>query len=239
MSKISTTPLKDKADEQEAQGAPDVSELMERIGRMEASYETLQRQNEQLLSATMAPTQPDPTPEPGNLSFDGLPDPIEDTAAWQQGLNDRINALVESKLSHAQTAQQTATANEQRYVDLWNDFQSEHSEWADRYDLIEFAAGKLADRARRRGIDVERYMFATSNQFFSDVIAEAERIGGPVEAESTETEETKEPADRSEGIFGGADHGQQLFPNQDPNEDDDPGDLVEDILDMQRQSGYF
>jgi hypothetical protein len=174
--------------------------------------------------------QPGPMQHEQANDFVGLPDPLDDPDNYNRALNARIDQIVADRLAAydnevAAAQNQNATADQ-----LWNDFASTYEEWADQPDRISFAAERVVNRAKARGIDVERYMFVTRDQFFKDVNEEATAVFGERGDEDGDGE-----VDRSAGLFGATGSPMPSVKTVDQT----GSDMLKEITDMQKKTGFY
>ncbi len=144
----------------------------------------------------------------------------------------------------------------QKVDGLWEDFGDLYPDYDQ--ERVEFAAGKVAEKAKRKGIDVEKYMFVTSERFIKDTAKEYERLFGVPEEDDDDTSIPKrtrkaKPArdgqtrnrrvrddnddddGRSASIFGGQESGGRPG-RREPN---DELNMIDDIQALQRKTGFF
>lgn len=175
------------------------------------------------------------------VSHDGLPDPIKDQAGYDRMLTERMNAALDARtLALRQEMQQQGSAAQQS-TQLWEGFQAAHPEWAEYPDLVGSVAQTVAQRAESSGVDVKRYMYGNPGRFFDDVTAELKAKYGALVAEETEEKPEKpidgEPEDdgRSLHTLGGLESGgrSSAAPKKGGS------DMIQDIIALQRSSGFF
>lgn len=213
-----------------------VQDLMKEIATLKATQDELQRTNAALMTqapATVA-TRPEP---PKGIDMTGLPDPITESKAYADEVNKRIAANVEAQQKYRdQQAKSTADSNN-RYKDLFTDFAVAFEDYADDDDKIEYAAAKAAEVAVKRGLDLDRYMFGNRDGFFRDVVKQYDRIFGPPGGAGGEDNSLEEDGDdsRTASIFGGAESGGKPSASARPG----PGDMMEDLKEIQRKMGYL
>lgn len=215
---------------------PTTADLMKQLADMQARQDALERAN--LALTQTVPTQVSQPRATGKEPVDlkGLPDPAFDPEGFSKGLQERVteqmNRYVDGKLEEQNTARRTAQTETDKYNILWEDFAIAHPELADDMDQVEIAATLLAKDAQRRNIDVQRYMFGNSPRFIEDVAKKhAALFGNKQEAAGGQDEE---PASRTGGIFGGLEGG-----NRPAAQRPAPGDMIKDLHDIQRKTGYY
>lgn len=190
--------------------------------------------------AAAAPQQDQPVA----ISLAGLPDPSDDLDGYQKGLSERISKAVEagvnSRIAAYEGAQRMQQDERGKRDRLWSEFQEKYEDLADYEDHIEIAANKVARRAAQRGLDVQRYMFVTTDKFLEDVAAETRKLVGPLlEKEegaegAGEGDNDEHPEGRTAGIFTGAPpetkggKKETKFPS-----------LSDDLMTIQRATGYY
>lgn len=186
-------------------------------------------EQERLALMTQAPRVEDTPKAPGEMSIDGLPDPVAYPDEYAKELNKRIQASVAERFEYQTKQNNQARSQENRVKGLWDDFSIAHPDIAQEKDRVEFAAQKVAARAQARGIDLDRYMFANSQTFFRDIAGEYNKLFPKVEAQ-----EVEEDANRSQSIFGGVDSMNRVQPKA-----PEKGDMIADLHNIQRKMGLF
>lgn len=210
---------------------PTVEGLMERI-------EALSRQVEQQQLANLALTQapPQQTPQaPPALSFEGLPDPLHDAEGYARALTQRIFQHSEATRTYEQQVSQQRQQGNDRYALLFEDFSIQHPDLADDEELLRIATETAVNKVRRRGIDVDRYMFGNTQRFFSDVVKEHERLFGKRDTADA-GHEGNDGGHRTGGIFGGQESGGRPGANRSQEK---PGDMIKELQEVQRKMGMF
>ena len=199
--------------------------------------------------SSAAPTVRD-SPKPPTLNLENLPDPVSDPKEYGKVLGERT-AIYNRELNEHYTATQQQQTQGVSSAQLWEDFAEEYDAYAQDQEGVEFATNKVIATAKRRGLDISKYMFANSDRFFRDVVKAYDARFGKPEGDDNETMETRDihqrrPAKRQEqeddrdegrtqGIFGGQESGSQGRAPRPPQ----PGDMLKDLQDMQRKSGYY
>lgn len=231
----------------------DLSALQGRIKALEDRNSRLERTNVALLSQSPTVERRD---EPQEISFDGLPDPVEDPKGYVKGLQDRIMGSVKQQMSQQNAQDMQVRQDQSRINELWNDFTSrdEYKDLADDVNRVKIATQQVVDRMQSRGLDVNKYMFTTRDLFFEDVKKEYESLFGVIAAEvdddaddddDDETPMTRkgkrgtvsdDDDGRSESIFGSI-----VGSNSSKKGKRAPQgtSMVEDIRQMQEESGIW
>jgi hypothetical protein len=226
---------------------PSVAELMKQLGDQQRRIDEMERTN---LALSM-PVKADVAilPKEPVINFTGLPDPIVNAQAYAEEMAKRMQAY-NAELAAFHTAKQAAQPQPVNYDVLWEDFTATYTDYADDPEGIEFATSKVMKNMQRRGVDPQRYMIQNSDKFFRDVVAAYdERFGKPGEDVEPEPAKRGRPSTRDEGrrpeedaeanrtggIFGGVDGSSSgRTPRAPP-----PGDMIKDLQDMQRKTGYY
>lgn len=231
-----------------------VESLQRQIAEMNAR---LQQQNEAQLALLASPV----TIQGGNqgqspplIDLNGLPDPLTETEAYNKALAERITAAIARGNEASNASQQQNASLESRADLLFEDFSEKFEPYSEFPDRVKFAAEKVASRAQQRGIDLNKYMFVTSDRFFNDVVKEYDTTFGKPEGDGddeTDIDQTDEGADTSQPDRGtpqdpDAADGRtaSIFGGQNPaggkrGTGERPSDMIKDITDLQRASGFF
>lgn len=270
---VSKTPLRNVNQEQEPEalfGAPtaqqfepDPSEREEeedpRFAAMEKRMADLQSALEESQRTSMALlTQPPKFENNQQLQpqkFD-LPDPALDPEGYREGVRKQVAADIEFDRARNNTQQTRQKDLEDKVNGLWEDFNEAYPDMDQ--EKVEFAATSVIKKAKRRGLDAERYMFVTQDKFIGDVAKEYVRIFGeeepsedndPVPAKrgrpandpaprrnaSRRNGPTNDDVGRTGGVFGGQESGGRpgkLETDEGPN-------MLDDMQAFQKRTGFF
>lgn len=204
--------------------------LLEQIGSLKAEIAQMGQTQTAILSQPSVDTRVDPPP----VKAPEFPDPTIYPVEYAKAVAEYTVALQRHDADQrAHENKQRATQSNQ-YDQLFEDFAEAYPEYAEDDSRMEFVALKVADDAKRRGLDVNRYMFSNPSRFFKDVTKKYETIfGKPGEETDTETE-TDQDDGRSTSIFGGLESSPRGKPATPP-----AGDMVKDLQDVQRRLGLF
>jgi hypothetical protein len=205
-----------------------LAELSERNKRLEET-------NMRLLTAPVAANDNQKPTAPGPVSYDNMPDPVDDPKAYAVELQKRMDAHYALKADHEKAQRDAQAAKQQKVAGLWSGFNAYAPEFAKDQSRVEFAATKLAEEMQSRGVDVERYMFTTQDKFFADLKAKMETIFGKAAGDG-EDEDGEEDAGRTGGTFGGS-----VSSPKGSVRDKEPttSNMVEELQRMQRGSRFF
>lgn len=227
-----------------ADNSPSVEDLMRQLEGANARIDALDRTN--LALSTQAPKIVDVPKEP-KLNLDNLPDPVDHPQEYAREVMQR-GAQYQAQLTdfHAKSNQPATQGGD--YELLWQDFKDANKDYATDEDGLEFAVSKVRKNMQRRGVDMDKYMFGNSDRFFRDITKEYDKRFGkpdgedadePVEAASRKRVKAQASDDddgsRTEGIFGGIDGSSSgRTPAKPP-----VGDMIKDLQDIQRKTGYY
>lgn len=231
--------------------------LEAQIAEISAQNKALTEQNSALLSSTVRNTVPVNQSEPPKapaLDLSGLPDPMTDLEGYTKAMTERVNAFVSAReqalvtnIERNLTTQNAQQADLEGKADaLWTAFDTKYGEKGWDSDLVEFAAAKVAQQAQAKGIDVQRYMFTTTDKYVDDVAKYLETIAPPKAGEGEGEGEPPDPnADprsanpfengRTAGVFGGTESGGKPAKGK----DEPATDLVTDLQNVQRAMGFY
>ena len=234
MVKDDVATIKDK-DEPKDKG-PTTEELLARIDAMGTRLEQAERANMALTTVVpVASATVDPKSEAIDLTT-GMPDLITEPEAYQRELNLRIEKAFQARTSRQQQANQQANQQSQASDTLWADFIEAQPEMAEDPDRVEYVTIQVVRKAQARGLDVQRYMHGNRERFIADVAKEYERVFGKPgdDTKGDEPDNKGDEPDRSTSIFGGQEGGYQT-----PKIPKGGSDMIKDIKDMQRASGFW
>lgn len=224
------------------QAAPQVDaldELQKRLTALEDENRRL-RQTSQALQ-TAAPRVQQDIPAPPKLDLtDGLPDYVSDPEGFNRALAERVSAYTNGVVEH-RDAQRNAAAQQQNDIKaktdrLWKGFTEKYESLKDQTELVEFAAGRVLAEKQAQGLDIERYAFTSSEDFYEDVAKRVYTLN-PALAPKQDTDPFNRdvPEGRTAGVFGGQESGGR------PAEQsrDVPGDFIADVKALQKIGGFF
>ena len=220
--------------------AVDVDALVARLDRLEQDNQTLQQSNLALMSTPRQEYNPPPAQAPTPGIMEGLPDPVSEPESYGKELERRITDRIDNALTQQSGVHDQQQKTSGRIEALWGEF-AEHpkyKDYAENVDRVEFAATKVAKRAEAKGLNIDKYMFTTSEQFFSDIAVEMDKTFPKAEPDAKKKDGDKpkgEEEERTGGIFGGLESGGK--PAEDAKAE--AGDMLEDITELQRKSEYF
>ena len=188
------------------------------------------------------PQLPD-APKPLDLS--NLPDPVTQSAMYNTELAKRVQAHYDATRAYERRVEEvqrtSASTREEAANGIWEDFQIQYPELSEHEDRVQFVAQKVVDAAAKRGIDRERYIFGNSQRFLADVAREYENIFGSSNEPDGSPDEPmarraspNDDTGRTGGIFGGQQSGGAPARGAEA-----PGDMIRELQDRQRKSGFF
>lgn len=244
------------AESGEAEAKDPNEALVARLDAMEKTNKGLQEQlagsQRHLMSLMSTPVRPAATaepkpPAPVQVSVEGLPDPITAPEAYAKALNERISGAIttgiEGRIEYAEASRQhkaSSQAGHQERADaLWEEFRETYPDLAEDETLVEVAVRRVSQRAQRRGVDLDTYMFRTSENFMADVAAETRKVqekykkADKPEPKPGEGQGAQDDPGRTGGIFGG------VPASGGPAAPDAEGDMVKELQDVQRKTGFY
>lgn len=224
----------------------DINALMTQIASLGVRLDTAERTNMALM--TQAPKVQ--SIEQTKVDLKGLPDPSLDPEGYAKALNEQITNTITANQRAVNSQTQQDHDRDEKVKGLWEEFNQKYEDQAEDPDRVEFAATKVAKRAQARGVDLERYMFISRDQFLADVAKEHRDIFGAPEVDEGEPEpkpnrkarptndnDDEEDTNRTGGMFGGIDAGGGL--NGRGRQQDTPSDMIKDLQEIQRKSGFY
>lgn len=225
---------------------PSVADLMKQIEGLNKRIESQDRSNLALTAA--APTIDVNLPAEPKINLEGLPDPLDNPKGYGEELARRTSQYNRDSQVY-EAAKNTKSGPKYDGDALWEDFASEYGDYATDKEGVEFAVGLAVKQAQRRGLSVEKYMYQNSDRFFRDVTKVYDKRFGKPEQGDDGLDDTPTPRRRQReasqdddgdegrtgGIFGGVDGGAGSRGPQKPQ----PGDMIKDLQDIQRKSGYY
>ena len=215
----------------------DVDALVARLDRLEQDNVSLQQSNLALMAAPKQQTASVAVPPPVSIVAD-LPDPVAEPENYSRMLEDRIIQRIDGAVSASENATAERARSSKQIEVLWDEFSNAYPDHAKNTKLTEFVATKVAETADAKGLNLDTYMFTNSQQFFKDIVSEMDVMLPKVEPKEVKDDPKKAEEDelnRTGGIFGGLETGGSPSSGSDIVE----GDLISDLTELQRKSGYF
>ncbi len=179
---------------------------------------------------------------PAVVNMEGLPDPIDDREGFAVQLNDRIQATLATNLGQLEQRLATKASQETQSDQLWTDFAKTYPDYTGREGQVDYMSTKVVTEAIARGIDAHSYVFGNRARFFADVKTRLdEEFAPPVDPAAAKGDKEGDKGDkgaqddnegRTMGMFGGNESGGKPA-TPEPGSDEDPGDLIAELRDMQ------
>lgn len=234
-------------------------EQLEKLQKELTEMRTLMQERDSDLEYLRAPSWQSQTNEP---TYDDpnkieLPDPALNPKEYADAVERRAELRIANKQKRESFERRRDDDLNARVQGLWADFSKYAPAIAVNNERVEYVAQKLAEEAKARGKDVEKYMFVTRKTFMRDLVDRYEQVFGPVEEEDADDdnfEEDSRPAPRrnarrassrrnreeedsgrSAGIFSG--HPASVPGAARVKEED--GGMIADIQEAQKKSGFF
>jgi hypothetical protein len=236
----------------------DVSrDILDRLARLEGENAALRDTVSRPQYAAPRQEGPTGTVDLAKMKVDlsGLPDPVDKPAEHAAELQARMNAALDARTHALRSEFQGQTSQSQAAERLWSNFADAYPEHAKHRDRVEFIATKVAEEANARGIDLNSYLHG-STKFIDDVAKRmndtfggydddddddgddtptGQRHGAPMR-QGLDRDDDDDDDGRTAGIAGGIESGgAPSAGRQKPKS----GDMIADIQDIQRRSGFF
>ena len=239
---------------------PTIAQVMERLGALSQRIEDSERQ-----SAVTDTFRGQPAASPAvfneaipQMNLDNLPDPVSNPKEYGAAIAAATLKYQNDLSGWENRRQQAVTPPKLGDPDaVFEEFAEQFPEYVENEERITFATAQVSKKLAKKGIDVQKYLFTKSPQLFKeiiktydDVFGKPEGLGEDGDATGDEPvtptrpkprqvqaadDDANDDEGRTEGIFGGGEPGAGPARGAAPK----PGDLIKDIQDMQRKSGYF
>ncbi len=234
-----------------------VAALLKTVGDLTERIDGLQRERRYPAApATVAMAAP-VEPKLKEVTLDGLPDQVDHPEEYAKGLNTRISETMRDNMrllsTHQAEVGALATHSAGRSDQLWEDFKEDYlpqleaglPEDMDATPYVEVAARGLAEKAVRRGQNLDVYMY--QGGFMEDVYDATDKVLAPFRASVDEGGEgegeggggtgptaAEAEAHRTGGILGSSGAKAPKAPNV-----EDTGGLISDLTEVQLKSGFY
>lgn len=178
-------------------------------------------------------------PEAPVLSFDDLPDAVEDPEGYQKEVAKRVSEHNVAYQDYVDQRNKASAATEQRGEQLWNTFRTKYPEISENQKRVEFATNEVLEGAMSRGVDINKYVYGTQDAFFKDV---ADKYGEIFGAEDKSGDDDgkdgkdDEPT-RTGGLPGGQESGGKSSAGG--SSDDEAGDMMNEVRELQVKDGIL
>lgn len=207
-----------------------LTELQKQVAALQGQLVQTQRTS----TALMNQATTDLPPAKPQIDFSKAPDPTLDPGAYAQFIVNANNAQIqyEKEVYAWQSRQQNDIANKTQT--LWDGFAGKYGDLAKDPKRVEIATVEVINRAKAKGMDVDRYMYGASDQFMDDVAAEIGKLW-PGTAGADDDDEDEDRTDMLGGGAGGngvaSGAGRKAPPEQ-------YGALSSDVLAWQKATGF-
>lgn len=238
--------------------------LAKQIAELQRANEEIQRANMALLQNPSWGSQTEFQPQLEDPNKIELPDPAIDPAGYSEANLRRLRVQNENDRRLREADDRKKKTVEEKAEALQEAFAAKYPELALDQEKLDFVSVKVAQDAQKRGVDVQRYMFLTTDKFLDDVAKRYVKVFGepePLEDDDYDIEEDRsnnlrreasasrrrnsrrrsrqeddDVVSRTSGIFGGNESGGR--PGR--SRDDDRGpDMIDDLHAIQRKTGFF
>lgn len=226
-----------------APAGPSVDDLMKQIAELRSQVDNTRQTNMALMAQPIVSMPPQVQTE---IDYKALPDPVAEPENYARKLNEQVQLVIKGQKAIEDYNSGLQQTEQERVSTLWSDFSGKYTGHAEHPQLAQAAALTVAQKAKARGIDVNKYMYANSPQFMAEVAAEMDRVAG--RSLSAEAEDDDEPttmtkpggvpraeADdhRTGGMFGGTEvGGRPDVQRRDP-------DMFDEVREWQRKTGFM
>lgn len=181
-------------------------EQMETMQNQWNEHEQFYRQSlETLLTQRAQPTQQQQVAAPESVSFDDLPDPVQNPKEYNRALAERIN-LREQQLTNTLSQQFMSQMTRAQTMDsLWNRFTVQQPELAKRSALLQGAAAVTFNELRVRGVDPEAIAQQNPDSLIGLIAQRMQNeLGVPAAGQSQQNAQQQGGSARTQGIQGGS-----------------------------------
>lgn len=212
----------------------DASALIARLDALEAQNRSLSEANRMLMMQPAPQAAPQQRQAP-QFNVQGMPDPVTDPTAYSAEMARRMMEY-QSEVA----AYNSAPAPQQTYANrnLMEEFLESHPEYAPFRDRVEFIGLKVSNKAAKRGMDVNKYAFGATEQFFADAMQEYEKTFGKPGVVDEDEDEGDEPDNsRSISMLSGQRHGEAFKAQKEGSES--LGTLTDDLREKQTKLRIF
>lgn len=238
--------------------------LAKQIAELQRANEEIQRANMALLQNPSWGSQTEFQPQLEDPNKIELPDPAIDPAGYSEANLRRLRIQNENDRRLREADDRKKKTVEEKAEALQEAFAAKYPELALDQEKLDFVSVKVAQDAQKRGVDVQRYMFLTTDKFLDDVAKRYVKVFGepePLEDDDYDIEEDRsnnlrreasasrrrnsrrrsrqeddDVVSRTSGIFGGNESGGR--PGRARDDDRGP-DMIDDLHAIQRKTGFF
>jgi len=224
---------------------PTVAELMAQIANLKGVVDTLRDRPEPAPAAREEPKQRI-RPEDIQFSTDGLPNPLEDRAAYDKALAERIQTFVRANNEVVRSEVQGQVNQQTSAQRMRTEFFGAHPEWEEHDKIVGIVAAEVAEEW---GPNATAIIQAKPKKYYKEVAKRLEaQYGALIDADDDDTtpyrpeprQRRREPDDgddgRTAGMFSGLDGGGRPTERSQRKEG---GDMIAELHAEQRKSGFF
>lgn len=207
--------------------------LQAQIAAMEGRIAATARANAALQSQAttdMPPVKP-------TIDYNQAPDPVDDKNAYTKFMLDAQNKMLQYEKDMLVYEQRRGQAAAQKTSGLWSNFKTKHDDYAKDEERLVIATQQVIARAKQAGMDTDRYMHASSDQFMEDVTKEYDRLfGKPGEKPGADDDEEGDDDTSLEMLGGGVGGATTGARGKAPPQR--YGDLSQEVLAWQEKTGF-
>ena len=226
-------------------GEVDVDGLKAQISALTSTVTKLQETNYALMASPAPVSGTNDLREPGEVNLSDLPDPISSPEEYTRTLSERITKHSKALMDYERKQTEAKTSESNRLDGLWDGFKDEYSEkgYADA-DKVGYATQLVVNRAKKRGVDVNKYAFQTTPKFYEDITKEYDKVfGSPVKDDEPAAAATASDDDvgmpyatpnRTGAMFGGMESGHKPAPAEQQK-----GDMFSDLREIQHKARIY
>lgn len=229
---------------QAAPAGPSVEDLMKQIADLRSELGNTKQTNMALMAQPLVDMPPQVQTE---IDYKALPDPTMEPENYAKALNQQVQLVIKGQKTLEDYNAGRQQTEQERISTLWSDFRGKYTAHGEMPELAQTAAVTVAQKARARGMDVNKYMYANSPQFMAEVAAEMDRIAGRplAQQEDDDGDDTSgvniprvpraDAVDdhRTGGMFGGTEAGgRPIIERREP-------DMFDDVREWQKKTGFM
>lgn len=175
MNNVAFPPIGEEEPGEPPKEPSDAEKLQAKVDELQTNYQKLQERYQQTIDKMLqnqsiqqqAPQQAQPQQE--TVSFDDLPDPVENPKDFRSKLAEKISRqreLDRQQIMGQFTQQQTQTKS---LDEVWNKFQSAHEDLAADQELVTLFAKSEVERMQAQGINPQQAILADPDNFIERV----------------------------------------------------------------------
>lgn len=254
---------REEPDDDAGDGKVTLEALQAEIARLQGRLEAVT--DDRLLAPPPVQAAPQQRMDPKEVRFslEGLPNPLDDRDGYDRGLQERISAFVQAQNEAVRQELESKHAAKSSAEHHRQQFYAAYPEWEGKDKLVGLVAAEVAEEL---GANAQAFIEHRSTKFYERVAKKLEEQYGALIEDAGDRDDRdddvpgfygdREPSRRTQqsrrrrhsddgddgrtaGMFSGMEAGGRPAATRRGRGKDGPGDMIAELHQVQRESGFF